>query len=156
MPRRSRPILLRRKERKGSNGDRLSTPRGGELLPPGASRRGVLWLALIGLPGWAIVVVVFWKALAQPDQLIFSLVVWLAILIVVGLATLAWSRYTELVRVRARKVRQSGRDETTPLWELLLTKDALGREIRMEPEAPTAQVVTVMIDGEVKTFRGGE
>jgi hypothetical protein len=113
-------------------------------------------LALIGLPGWAIVVVVFWKALAQPDQLIFSLVVWLAILIVVGLATLAWSRYTELVRVRARKVRQSGRDETTPLWELLLTKDALGREIRMEPEAPTAQVVTVMIDGEVKTFRGGE
>lgn len=156
MPRRSRPILLRRKERKGSNGDRLSTPRGGELLPPGASRRGVLWLALIGLPGWAIVVVVFWKALAQPDQLIFSLVVWLAILIVVGLATLAWSRYTQRVRVRARKVRQSGRDETTPSWELLLTKDALGREIRMESEAPTAQVVTVMIDGEVKTFRGGE
>lgn len=156
MPRWSRPVLLRGKERKGSNGDRLSTPRGGEILPPGSSRHSVLWSVLVGLPGWAIIVFVFWKALAQPDQLVFSLAVWVASLVVIGLATLAWSRYTQLARVRAEKVRQSGRDETTALWELFQEKDALGREIRLEAGASTAQVVTVTVDCEVKTFSRGE
>lgn len=156
MPRWSSPVHLLKRARKGSNGDRLSTPRGGELLPPGASRRSVLWSALVGLPGWMIIVFVFWKALAQPDQLVFSLLLWLASLVAIGLATLAWSRYTQLARVRAEKVRQSGRDETIALWELFQEKDALGREIRLEAGVSTAQVVTVTVDSEVKTFSRGE
>ena len=155
MPKWPGPILVRGKDRKGANGDRLSTPRSGEILPPGASRRGVLWSALIGLPGWAIIVFVFWKALAQPDQLLFSLALWLGCLLVVGLGTLAWSRYTHRARVEARKVRESGRDENTPRNELFQTRDALGRMIEVDPGASTAQVVTVRIDGEVKTFGGG-
>lgn len=155
MPR-SREVSLRQKGRKGSNGERLSTPRHGEILPPGATRRPRLWLVIVGVPGWAVVAFVFWKALEQPSEFIFPLAVWIGCLLVVGLGTLVWSRYARRAKVVARKRAATGRGEGRSIEELLLTEDALGREIRLEEGASEARVVMVRVEGTTKSLRAEE
>ena len=156
MARWSHPVPVEGRERTGPRGGALPDPRKGEIIPPGAARRSLLWYLLVGIPGWAVVGFVFWEALKQPSQLIFSLLLWIGCLLLIGLATFAWSRYVRGARVVARKRRASGRDEPAPYRALFQATDALGKEIEVDPAARTARVVTVRLEGETKSLKVGD
>ena len=155
MPSWDRRFLVRGKEREESGKARLPTPRGGEILPPGASRRRVLWSALIGLPGWALVAFVFWEALKEPTELALPLALWVGFLVLAGLAAFAWSRYARRAAPVERKRAATGRAEGDPVRGPLQTMDALGRKIEVDPGASRARVIVVQVDGETKTVREG-
>ena len=155
MPRWDRRFLVRGKEREESGEGRLSTPRGGGILPPGASRPRVIWSALVGLPGWAAVGFVFWEALKQPAELVFPLALWIGFLALAALTGLAWTRYAKRPAVVERKRAATGREAGGPIREPFQVRDALGREIRVDSGASTARVVVVRVEGETKTVSEG-
>ena len=155
MSRSSRTVLLREKERTDPALNRLSSSRGGEILPPGASRRRVIWSALVGLPGWAAVGFVFWEALKQPAELVFPLALWIGFLALAALTGLAWTRYAKRPAVVERKRAATGREAGGPVREPFQVRDALGREIRVDSGASTARVVVVRVEGETKTVSEG-
>lgn len=134
-------------------GGSARTPRRSEITPPGGKSRPILWSALIGLPGWIVVALVFWQALKQPTELVFSLLVWIGCFVVVGLATLGWSRYARRPGVHSRKIAASGRNQRTPSETLIQDEDALGRSIELDPKASKARVVRVKIERETKVLR---
>jgi hypothetical protein len=131
----------------------MSTPRHGEILPPGASRHTTTWSLLVGLPGWGLIGFVFWQAAKEPLELFFLIIIWIASLVLLGIAIFLWSRYAKRRKVQVRKVIASGRSDSTLPEKLLLKKDALGRNIRVQPKAQQARIVRVQIEGETKTFR---
>ncbi len=153
MPRWDSRFLVRGKERDESGEAWLPTPRGGEILPPGASRPRLLWSALIGLPGWAVVAFVFWEALKEPTELVLPLALWVGFLALAGLSAFAWSRYARRPGVVERKRTATGRDERDLVRGPLQTMDALGRKIEVDSGASTARVIVVQVDGETKTVR---
>ena len=57
----------------------LPTRRHGQVLPPGASRRGRWGSAATAIPAWIILGVIWWRAIVeQPDQLAFGALIWAA------------------------------------------------------------------------------
>lgn len=155
MSRSFRTVLLREKERTDPEVHRLSSPRGGEIMPPGASRRRVLWSAIVGLPGWGVVAFVFWEALKQPSEMFIPLTLWIVMILLATLATLGWSRYSKRPGVVQRKRVATGREAGDPVKELVQTRDALGRDIEVDPSASTARVIVVRVQGDTKTVREG-
>lgn len=155
MSRSSYPVLPRERKRVESGGDQLPSPRGGEIVPPGASRRRILWSALVGLPGWLVVGVVFWEALKQPTDLVLPLALWIGFLVLAGLTAFGWARYAKRPSVVERKRAASGRDAAVADGELFQTRDALGQEIQVDPGASAARVLMVRVEDGTKTIREG-
>lgn len=153
MSRSSYPVLPRERKRVESGGGQLPSPRGGEIVPPGASRRRILWSALVGLPGWAVVVFILWKALKQPTELVLPLSLWVGLLVLLGLIALSWACYAKRPSVVERKRVAAGREVGVLDGELLRRKDALGRELKVDPGASTARVLVVRVEGGTKTVR---
>ena len=125
----------------------LPTPRRGEILPPGASRRPRWRSALTAIPAWLIFGYIWWRALVDEQQQLYSgAMLWatcVALTGVVILAWVAWNRALSRHRIAefgGRKLRASG--------PIDFSTDALGRPVVVAEGAPTSRLLEVdLVDG---------
>jgi hypothetical protein len=104
----TQPTQLEPREWKATAEQPLPTRRRGEILPPGASRRGRLRTAASAIPAWLILGVIWWRAIVdQPDQLLLGAAIWAACSLFTVLWILLWVAWNRLL-ARRREARYGG------------------------------------------------
>ncbi|GEM_PF-7093612 len=124
-------------------------------VPPGMRTPSTVRLLAWGIPAWGIAAVVLYMAITrQPDDLLNGLAFAGIAMTTSALAVTAWVAHSRRLAHR-REATRGGRTGAANL-PLVITKDALGRRIEVAPDALTARVISVRVDGDVKTIRGVE
>ncbi len=127
----------------------LPTRRKGEILPPGASRRGRWRTALTGIPAWVILGLIWWRAIVeQPDQLAVGALIWAACAVFTLSTVTGWVAWNRALA--RRRERQYGGRSGAPEDTLDYDKDALGREVVVAEGASSARHLRVDLTGETK------
>lgn len=141
------PIALRRRDREVTETHPLPTRRCGEILPPGASRRGRWSTAATAIPAWVIFGLIWWRAIAeQPDQLAVGAIIWGACALLTAVVIIAWVAWNR--GLAHRRERRYGGRSGAPEGKIAYGHDALGRQVVISDGAPTARHLTAdVVDG---------
>ena len=116
----------------------LPTRRHGEILPPGASRRGRYSSALTAIPAWIIFGLIWWRAIVdQPDQLAIGALIWAACAVFTALVILFWVAWNRALA--HRRERQYGGRSGAPEGDIDYQQDALGRTVSITDGAKAAR-----------------
>lgn len=128
------PARLEPREWQATAEQPLPTRRRGEILPPGASRRGRLRTAASAIPAWLILGVIWWRAIVdQPDQLLLGAAIWAACSLFTVFWILLWVAWNRLL-ARRREARYGGRSGA-PEGDVDYATDALGRPVEIPPRS---------------------
>lgn len=122
----------------------LPTRRHGEILPPGASRRGRYSSALTAIPAWIIFGLIWWRAIVeQPDQLAIGAIIWGGCAVFTSLVILGWVAWNRALA--HRRVRKYGGRSGAPEGDIGYARDALGRAVSIEDGAHEARHVRARV-----------
>ena len=145
----SEPIELGRRDRQLSESDPLPTRRHGEILPPGASRRGRWSSAATAIPAWIILGLIWWRAIVeQPDQLAVGALIWGACAAFTALVIIGWVAWNRALAHR-RERRYGGRSGAAA-GNIEYEQDALGRPVVTADGAKTARHLRADVTDGVK------
>lgn len=141
------PIRLQPREWESSVEHQLPTRLHGQILPPGASRRGRWSTAATAIPAWVIFGLIWWRAIAeQPDQLAVGAIIWGACALLTAVVIIAWVAWNR--GLAHRRERRYGGRSGAPEGEVAYDHDALGRQVVISDGAPTARHLTAdVVDG---------
>ena len=138
---------LRPRDWQPTSEQRLPTRRRGEILPPGASRRGRFASAATAIPAWIILALIWWRAIVeQPDQLAIGAIIWGACAVFTALVIILWTAWNR--SLAHRRERAYGGRSGAPEGEIDYGKDALGRPVSIGDGATGARHLTVAVDDE--------
>lgn len=119
-------------------GNSLPTRRHGEILPPGASRRGRFSTAASAIPAWVILGFIWWRAIVeQPDQLAVGALIWAGCVLFTALTILGWVAWNR--GLAHRRERRYGGRSGAPDGDIPYEKDALGRPVVIGDGATSAR-----------------
>jgi hypothetical protein len=145
----ARPIGLTPREWSPSGHHPLPTRRGGEILPPGASRRGRWSNAASAIPAWIILGLIWWRAIVeQPDQLAVGALIWAGCAVFTLLVIVGWVAWNRALAHR-RELRYGGRSGA-PVGDIDYRTDALGRAVVTATGARSARHLKADVSGDVK------
>lgn len=149
----SEPVELEPSTWSPTEDQRLPTRRRGEILPPGASRRGRWRTALTGVPAWVILGLIWWRAIVeQPDQLAIGALIWAACAVFTFATVIGWVAWNR--SLAHRRERQYGGRSGAPDGDIDYEKDALGRQVVISDGAKDARHLQVEVGGGTKHIRG--
>lgn len=125
----------------------LPTRSNGEILPPGASRRGQYSSALTAIPAWVILGLIWWRAIVeQPDQLAIGALIWAGCALFTGLVIVLWTAWNRSLARRRERI--YGGRSGAPEGDIPYENDALGRPVSIDDGAHDARHLTVDVDDE--------
>ena len=135
---RSEPVGLRPRPWEPSDEHPLPTRRRGEILPPGASRRGRWRTAATSIPAWVIFGLIWWRAIVeQPDQLAIGALIWAGCAVFTALVIAGWVAWNR--SLAHRRERRYGGRSGAPDGDLGYASDALGRQVVVTTGAKAAR-----------------
>ena len=143
------PIELNPREWAPTDRQRLPTRRRGEILPPGASRRGRWRTAATSIPAWVIFGVIWWRAIVeQPDQLTIGALLWAGCAVFTALVIAGWVAWNR--GLAHRRERRYGGRSGAPAGGTDYASDALGRPVLVTSGAMAARHLKADIHDGVK------
>lgn len=143
------PIRVQPWEWESSPGHPLPTRRHGEILPPGASRRGRWSSAATAVPAWVILGLIWWRAIVeQPDQLAVGALIWAGCAVFTTLVIVGWVAWNRSLAHR-RERRYGGRSGAAA-GEIEYGHDALGRPVVAADGAKVARHLRADVTDGVK------
>ncbi|MFM9126670.1 MAG: hypothetical protein ACKOTA_03750 [Solirubrobacterales bacterium] len=132
------PIQLDPREWSPTEEQRLPTRRHGEILPPGASRRGRWRTAATSIPAWLIFGLIWWRAIVdQPDQLAVGALIWAGCAVFTALVIAGWVAWNR--GLAHRRERRYGGRSGAPAGDIDYASDALGRQVVVTDGARSAR-----------------
>lgn len=147
MPEELEPRALR-----PTTGRTLPTGRHGQILPPGASRRGRWRTAVTGIPAWLILGLIWWRAIVeQPDQLVVGALIWAACAVFTFTTVVGWVAWNR--SLAHRRERKYGGRSGAPDGTIAYENDALGRRVVIADGAAAARHLRVEITEAAKHFK---
>ncbi len=125
----------------------LPSRRHGQILPPGASRRGRWSTAATAIPAWVIFGLIWWRAIAeQSDQLAVGAIIWGACALLTAVVIIAWVAWNR--GLAHRRERRYGGRSGAPEGKMAYDHDALGRQVLISDGGSTARHLTAdVVDG---------
>lgn len=125
----------------------LPSRRHGQILPPGASRRGRWSTAATAIPAWVIFGLIWWRAIAeQSDQLAVGAIIWGACALLTAVVIIAWVAWNR--GLAHRRERRYGGRSGAPEGRIAYDHDALGRQVLISDGGSTARHLTAdVVDG---------
>ena len=142
-------IELKRHDRQLTEAHPLPTRRHGEILPPGASRRGRWSNAASAIPAWIILALIWWRAIVeQPDQLAVGALIWAGCAVFTTLVIVGWVAWNRALAHR-RERRYGGRSGA-PAGDIEYGTDALGRPVVTATGARSARHLKADVSDGVK------
>lgn len=143
------PVELEPREWEPTAEQALPTRRQGQILPPGASRRGRWRTAATSIPAWVILGLIWWRAIVeQPDQLEVGALLWAACAAFTLTSVVGWVAWNRALA--KRRERQYGGRSGAPDAPFVYEKDALGRSVVIADGADGARHLRAEVDGAVK------